>query len=427
MNKVTVEKLEGNLAKITIEASAEAFEEAVNHAYLKNRGKIQLPGFRKGKAPRKLIEKAYGEGVFYEDAADELVSASYAEAMEDEACRDLDIVARPEIDIVSLGKDQPFVYTATVALKPAVELGQYKGFEIELEPVRVTEAEVDAEVDRVREQNARTITVEDRPVQEGDIAVIDYDGYVDGVAFEGGKGENHELAIGSHSFIDTFEDQLIGANAGDELDVHVTFPEEYHAENLAGKPALFKVKIHEIRTKELPEADDEFAEEVSDFDTLEAYRADLHAKLLERKQKDADRKKRDEILKRAVENAKMDIPAAMIEEQARSLANDYANRLQQQGLSMEMYMKYTGKTMDQVVDQFRDEAKTRIRNTLTLEAIAKAEGITVTDEDLDEEIKNMAESYQMEAEKLKELIGERDLDGIRDELLVRKALDRIAE
>ena len=264
-------------------------------------------------------------------------------------------------------------------------------------------------------------------MQEGDIAVIDYDGYVDGVAFEGGKGENHELAIGSHSFIDTFEDQLIGANAGDELDVHVTFPEEYHAENLAGKPALFKVKIHEIRTKELPEADDEFAEEVSDFDTLEAYRADLHAKLLERKQKDADRKKRDEILKRAVENAKMDIPAAMIEEQARSLANDYANRLQQQGLSMEMYMKYTGKTMDQVVDQFRDEAKTRIRNTLTLEAIAKAEGITVTDEDLDEEIKNMAESYQMEAEKLKELIGERDLDGIRDELLVRKALDRIAE
>ena len=280
---VKVEKLEGSLAKLTIECSAEEFEGALNRAYLKNKNQIQIPGFRKGKAPRAMIEKMYGAGVFYEDAANDLIPDAYEKALKDEACKELDIVAQPDIDVTQIEKGQPFIFTAEVTLKPDVELGQYKGFDVEKKTAEATDEELETELNRVREQNSRTVDVEDRPVQDGDIAVIDYEGFCDGAAFEGGKAENHELTIGSHSFIDTFEDQIIGKNIGDEFDVNVTFPAEYHAENLAGKPAVFKVKLNGIKFKELPELDDEFASEVSDFETLDEYKEDLKKNIISRK------------------------------------------------------------------------------------------------------------------------------------------------
>ena len=424
---VKVEKLEGALAKLTIEVSAEEFEGALNRAYLKNKNQIQLPGFRKGKAPRAMVEKMYGAGVFYEDAANDLIPTAYEAALEDEACKDLDIVAQPEIDVTQIEKGKPFIFTAEVTLKPEVELGQYKGFDVEKKTAEVTDEEVDKEIDRVREQNSRTIDVDDRPVQDGDIAVIDYEGFCDGEAFEGGKAENHELTIGSHSFIDTFEDQIIGKNIGDEFDVNVTFPEEYHAENLKGKPAVFKVKVNGIKVKELPELDDEFASEVSDFETLDEYKADVRKGIADRKQGELDNARRDEILKKVVENAKFEVPDKMIEFQARQMVNDYAQRLEMQGLSMDMYMKYTGQTMSGMVDQMKDQAKMRIENSLVLEAIAKAEGVEVTDEDVNEQINKMAESYQIEPEKMQEYVTDAEKDNIRKDLAIQKALDLIAE
>ena len=424
---VIVEKLEGSLAKLTIECSAEEFESALNKAYLKNKNQIQIPGFRKGKAPRTMIEKMYGAGVFYEDAANELIPDAYEKALQDEACKDLDIVAQPDIDVTQIGKGEPFIFTAEVTLKPEVELGQYKGFDVEKKLAEVTDEELDTELNRVREQNSRTIDVDDRPVQDGDIAVIDYEGFCDGEAFEGGKGENHELTIGSHSFIDTFEDQIIGHSIGDEFDVNVTFPEEYHSEDLKGKPAVFKVKVNGIRFKELPELDDEFAGEVSDFETLDEYKADLRKTLADRKQATLDNERRDEILKKAVENAKFEIPEKMIEFQARQMVNDYAQRLEMQGLSMDMYMKYTGQTLNSMTEQMKDQAKMRIENSLVLEAIAKAEGIEVTDEDLQKEISRMAETYQIEPEKMGEYVTDAEKDNIRKELSIQKALDLIAE
>lgn len=425
---VIVEKLEGSLAKLTIECSAEEFEAAMNKAYLKNKNQIQIPGFRKGKAPRTMIEKMYGAGVFYEDAANELIPDAYEKALEDEACKDLVVVAQPEINVEKIGKGEPFVFTAEVTLKPDVELGQYKGFDdIEKKTAEVTDEEVETELNRVREQNSRTLDVDDRPVQDGDIAVIDYEGFCDGVAFEGGKGENHELTIGSHSFIDTFEDQIIGHNIGDEFDVNVTFPEEYHSEELKGKPAVFKVKVNGIRFKELPELDDEFAGEVSDFETLDEYKEDLKKTILNRKQSELDREYKNEVLKKAVENAKFEIPEKMIESQARQMVNDYAQRLEMQGLSMDMYMKYTGQTINALTEQMKDQAKTRIENSLVLEAIAKAEGIEVTDEDVQKEIERMAEAYQIEPEKMNEYLSDAEKDNIRDELSSQKALDLIAE
>ncbi|MBQ6550948.1 MAG: trigger factor [Lachnospiraceae bacterium] len=424
---VIVEKLEGALAKLTIEVSAEEFEGALNRAYLKNKNQIQLPGFRKGKAPRAMVEKMYGAGVFYEDAANDLIPTAYEAALEDEACKDLDIVAQPEIDVTQIEKGKPFIFTAEVTLKPEVELGEYKGIDVERKTAEVTDEEVDQEIDRVREQNSRTIDVDDRPVQDGDIAVIDYEGFCDGEAFEGGKAENHELTIGSHSFIDTFEDQIIGKNIGDEFDVNVTVPEEYHAENLKGKPAVFKVKVNGIKVKELPELDDEFASEVSDFETLDEYKADVRKGIADRKQGELDNARRDEILKKAVENAKFEVPDKMIEFQARQMVNDYAQRLEMQGLSMDMYMKYTGQTMSGMVDQMKDQAKMRIENSLVLEAIAKAEGIEVTDEDLNEQINKMAESYQIEPEKMQEYVTDAEKDNIRKDLAIQKALDLIAE
>ncbi|MBP5223967.1 MAG: trigger factor [Lachnospiraceae bacterium] len=425
---IKVEKTDGNMAKITIESTVEEFEAALQKAFQKNKNRINVQGFRKGKAPRAMIEKIYGPGIFYEDAANEIIPELYDKAMEDEACKALDIVSRPEIDVVQVEKGKPFVFTAEVALRPEVELGQYKGFEdIEKKTAEVTDEEVDQEVNRVREQNARTVTVEDRPVQDGDIAVIDYEGFESGVAFDGGKGENHELTIGSHSFIPGFEEQLIGRNAGEEFDIDVTFPEEYHAKELAGKPAVFKVKINAVKFRELPELNDEFAEEVSDFDTLAEYMEDTKKKLVERKQSGLDAEYRQAVLRKAVENAKMLIPQAMIDEQARTLVNDYAQRLQQQGLSLDMYFKYTGQTLEDLQAQFTYEAKTRIENSLVLDAIAKAENVEVTEEDFEKEYQNIADTYRMELDKVKEIVGEEGKENMRKDLAAQKAFELIAQ
>ena len=420
-----VERLEGNMAKLTIEVSAEAFEKAVNDAYLKNRGKIQIQGFRKGKAPRKMIEHIYGEGVFYEDAANELIPKAYEEELESEEGKALEVVSQPEIDVEQIGHGQPFIFTAMVALKPEVTLGQYRDFDIEKKTAEVTEEDLQEELDRVRDQNSRTISVEDRPLQDGDTANIDYEGFSDGTAFEGGKGENHDLVIGSHSFIDTFEEQLIGMNIGEEKEINVTFPEEYHAPELAGKPAVFKVKLNGIKAKEMPELNDEFAEEVSDFETLEEYKEDLKKKIAERKQTELDSERRDEIVKRAVENAEMVIPDAMIDFQARQMLNDYGQRLQAQGLSLDMYLQYTGQTMDQAKEQMKDQARSRIENSLVLEAIAEKEGVEVSEEDIEQELQKMADMYQMEKEKIRELMGDNEKESMKKDLAIQKALDII--
>ena len=421
-----VEKQEGSMALLTIDVPAEEFDKATERAYQKQKGRINIQGFRRGHAPRALIEKMFGEGVFFEDAANELIEKTYFEALESEEGKALEIVSRPEIDVTEMGKGKDFVYTARVALKPEAVLGTYKNLGIEKETAIVSDADVDKEVDRERELNSRLVTVEDRPIQDGDTAVIDFEGFIDGVPFEGGKGEDHELTIGSHSFIDTFEEQLIGHNAGDDVDVNVTFPEDYKAEELAGKPALFKVAVKAVKVKELPEADDEFASEVSEFETMAEYRESIRKNLAEKKEKDLNDKYRNECLKKAVENAKLEIPEAMIDYQAEQLVNDYAQRLQAQGLSMEMFLKYTGQTIEQVKDSYKAQAKTRIQNSLVLEAIAKAEKVEVSEEELDNEIAEMAKSYQMETEKLKELLSEEEKDNLKKNVEARKALDVVA-
>ena len=425
--KLTVEKLEGNMAKLTIEAAAEDFSKALNSAYQKNKNQIAIQGFRKGKAPRAMIERVYGKGVFYEDAANILIPEAYADALETEEGKALEIASRPEIDLVQIEEGKPFIFTAEVALKPEVKLGAYKDLGIEKKTEEVTEEEVAAELDRVREQNSRRVAVEDRPVQDQDIATIDFEGFIDDVPFEGGKGEDYDLVIGSHSFIDTFEDQLIGKNIGDEVDVNVTFPEEYQAPELAGKPALFKVKIKNIQYKELPELDDEFAEEVSDFDTLEEYKEDTKKKLADRKAESAKAEYENEVIGKIVENAEMIIPDAMIDYEAEQMVNEYAQRLQMQGLSLDMYMQYTGQTMDQMKEQMKDQAQKRIESRLVLEAIADAEAIEVTDEDVKKEIEDMANTYQMEAEKLEEILVGQERENLINDLKVRKAIDLVTE
>ena len=421
-----VEKQEGSMALLTIDVPAEEFDKATERAYQKEKGRINIQGFRKGHAPRALIEKMYGEGVFYETAANELIEKTYFEAIESEEGKALEIVSRPEIDITEIGKGKDFVYTARVALKPEAVLGQYKNLGVEKETAIVSEADVDKEIDRVREQNSRLVTVEDRPIQDGDTAVIDFEGFIDGTPFEGGKGEDHELTIGSHSFIDNFEEQLIGHNAGDEVEVNVTFPADYHAEELKGKPALFKVAVKSIKVKELPEADDEFASEVSEFETMAEYRASVQKNLAEKKEKDIQEKYRNECLKKAVENATLEIPEAMIDYQAEQLVNQYAQRLQAQGLSMDMFLKYTGQTIDQVKDSYKAQAKTRIQNSLVLEAVAKAEKVEVSEEELDNQIAEMAKSYQMETEKLKELLSDEEKENLKKDVEAKKALDVVA-
>ncbi len=419
-----VEKLEKNMAKLTIEATAEEFEKAVQKAYQKNKSRINLPGFRKGKAPRVMIEKMYGKGVFYEDAANELIPEAYGKALEE--C-DLDIVSRPEIDVTQIEAGKPFIFTATVALKPEVTLGDYKGVEVTARPIEVTDDEVQAEIDKEREKNSRVTDVDDRGVEKGDLIKLDFDGSVDGEPFEGGKAENYDLTVGSGSFIPGFEDQLIGAKIGQELDVNVTFPEDYHAENLRGKAAVFKCKVNEIKVKELPEADDEFAQEVSDFDTLEEYKADIRKNLTERKEREAKNAKETEVVAKIVENAEMDIPEPMVNGQVTNMLQDFARRMQSQGLTMEQYFQFTGMDEAKVREQMRPEALKRIQNSLVLEAVAKAENIEISDERVDEEIAKMAEAYKMEVDKLKELMGDYEKEQMKKDLALQAAVDLVTE
>ena len=417
---VQVEKLEKNMAKLTVEVSAEDFKAAIKKAYNKTKNRFAIPGFRKGKASQAVIEKMYGEAVFYEDAADEAINSTYAEAMKESG---LDIVSRPEITVEQIGKDQAFIYSALVAVKPEVTLGEYKGVEVEKADAAVTAEDVEAELKRVQEQNARLLTVEDRPVADGDQTVIDFEGFVDGKGFEGGKAEDYPLTIGSHSFIDTFEEQLIGKNIGEECEVNVTFPTEYHAAELAGKPAMFKVTVKEIKVKELPALDDEFASEVSEFDTLNEYKQDIEKKLQERKEKAAASQNEDRVVAKVVENASMEIPEKMIDAQVDNMLRETAQRMQSQGLSMDLYMKYTGMTADQMKDQMRPEAVKRIQTRLVLEAVVKAENIETSEEKLDEEIAKMAEAYKMEADKLKSYMTDSDKDQMKQDLAVQAAVD----
>jgi len=417
-----VEMLEKNMAKLTIEATAEEFENAMEKAYRKNRNRINIQGFRRGKAPRALIEKMYGPDIFYEDAANEIIPEAYEKAAIESK---LEIVSRPTIDIVQIEKGKSFIFTAEVAVKPEVTLGQYKGLEVEKKEIEVTEEEVMAKLEQEREKNSRLITVEDRSVQEGDIAVIDFEGFIDGKAFEGGKGENFSLTIGSHSFIDNFEEQLIGKNAGENVDVNVTFPENYHVKELAGKPALFKVTIKEIKVKELPELNDDFAQDVSEFDTLDEYKENIRATIKENKEKQAKTAKENELVEKVVEGASMDIPEPMIEMQVERMAEDFAQRLRYQGLSIDNYFQYTGMTRDQFINSLRPQALKQIQTRLVLEAVAKAENIQVSDEELEKELGEMAKMYRMEVDKLKEVISDNEKEQIKMDIAVNKAVDLI--
>ena len=417
---VQVEKLEKNMAKLTIEDSAEQLKDAMQKAFNKNKNGFNIPGFRRGKAPMSMIEKMYGEGVFYEDAADEAINATCMDAMNESG---LDIVSRPEVTVEQIGKDQPFIYSALVAVKPEVTLGEYKGIEVQKADAEVTDADVEAELKRVQDQNARLVTVEDRPVADGDQTVIDFEGYVDGKTFDGGTAEDFQLTIGSHAFIDTFEEQLIGKNIGEECEVNVTFPTEYHAKELAGKPATFKVTVKEIKVKELPELDDEFASEVSEFETLDEYKTDIRAKLSERKQKAAASENENRVVDKVVENASMEIPDRMLDGQIDNMVQEMARNMESQGLSMDLYLKYTGMTMDQIREQMRPQAEKRIKTRLTLEAVVKAENIQTSDERLDEEIQKLADNYKMEADKLKEYMTDRDKDQMKEDIAVQEAVD----
>ncbi len=419
-----VEKLEKNMAKLTIEVSAEELEQGLQKAYLKNKNRINVPGFRKGKVPRQMIEKMYGPEIFYEDAANALIPDAYAKAMDE--C-ELELVSRPVIDIVKIEKGQPFVFTAEVAVKPEVTLGAYKGIEVEKIDTAATEEEITAEVDKERDNNSRTITVEDRAVENGDMTVIDFEGFVDGTAFEGGKGTDYPLTIGSGAFIPGFEEQLVGAEIGREVDVNVTFPEEYHAKELAGKPAVFKCTVKEIKVKELPDADDEFVKDVSEFDTMEEYRADLKKKIEDRKAADAKAKKEDAVIEKIIEGAQMEIPEAMIDTQAESLVDDFAQRLMIQGMSLEQYAQYTGATVESMKNQMKPQAKKRIESRLVLEAVAAAENLAVSEEDIEAEMNRMAESCKMELDKLKELISEEEKKNMRQDLSIQKAIELVTE
>ncbi len=421
---VKVENLEHNMAKLTIEVSAEELEKALNTAYNKQKRQISVPGFRKGKVPRAMIEKMYGAEIFYEDAANELMQQTYPSAIDESG---VDIVSRPTVDVVQIEKGKPFIYTAEVATRPEVTLGKYMGVTVTKIDTSVTEDEVEAELENQRNTNARTVTVTDRPVKEGDTAVIDFEGFVDGVAFDGGKAENHSLEIGSHSFIDTFEDQLVGKNAGDEVEVNVTFPEQYQAADLAGKPAVFKVKINEIKAKELPELNDEFAQDVAGVDTLAEYKEELKKNLTEKKENEAKKTKEDEAIQKIIDKSKMDLPKAMIDTQCETMVNEFAQRIAQSGLSMDQYLQFSGMTVDQLKEQVRPEAETRIKSSLVLEQIAKEENIEVSDEDINAEIEKMAKAYGMEADKLKEYMGDSEKESMKRDLAITKAVDLIME
>lgn len=421
---VQVENLENNMAKLTIEISAEELDKAIEFVYRRQKSQISIPGFRKGKVPRAMIEKMYGPEVFYEDAANKLIRDTYSSAMDESG---EDIVSRPTIDIVQIEKGMPFIYTAEVAIRPEVTLGSYKGISVTKVDTSVTEEDVDKALENERKNNARTISITDRPIQEGDTAVIDFEGFVDGVPFDGGKGENHPLVIGSHSFIDTFEDQLVGHAAGDDVDVNVTFPEQYQAEELAGKPALFKVTIHEVQAEELPELDDEFAQDVSEYDTLDEYREYLKEQLAEEKKEEARKTQENEAIQAVVDQSEMDIPEAMIETQCDTMIEEFAGRIMQSGLTMEQYMQMSGMTTDKLRDQVRPEAVSRIQNSLVLEQIVEEEDIEVSYEDIEEEIDRLAADRFMDAERFREYIDDEARESIRRDLEIAKAIDLIMD
>jgi len=419
----TVENLEEkNMVKLVIESSAEEFEAGLNTAYNKNKSKISLPGFRKGKAPRKMIEKMYGSEVFYEDAANAIIPEAYAKAADE--CG-LDLVSQPKISVTQLEAGKPFIFEAVVATKPEVELGQYKGLEVAKVDVEATDADITEELERVQNQNSRTVSVTDRAVKDGDNTVIDFEGFVDGVAFEGGKGTDYPLTIGSHSFIDTFEEQIIGMNIGDEKEINVTFPEDYHSADLKGKPAMFKVAVKEIKEKQLPELNDEFASEVSDFDTMDEYKEDLKKKIADRKNNEAKAAKEDEAIAKIIETSKMDIPEAMVDTQVTRMAEDFAQRLQSQGLSVEQYFQYTGMTAEKIMDEMKPEAVKRIQSRLVLEAVVKAENIEVSEDEFEAELNKMAETYKMDVAQIKEFMGEYEKKQMKEDLAIQKAIEVI--
>ena len=419
-----VEKMEKNMAKLTIEVSAEELDKAMQNAYLKARGKISIPGFRKGKAPRKMIEQMYGKGIFLEDAANALIPEHYSKALEE--C-DLEIVSQPEIDVTQAELGKAFIFTAEVAVKPEVTLGEYKGVEVPKSETEVTDEDIDAEIKKEQEKNSRTVTVEDRGAENGDITTIDFEGFVDGVAFEGGKGTDYPLTLGSGSFIPGFEDQLVGAKAGDHVEVNVTFPEEYQAAELAGKAAVFQCDVKKVETKELPELDDDFAQDVSEFDTLAEYREDVKKNLTEKKEKEARAAKENAAVDKAIENAEMEIPDAMLNTQVRQMMNDFASRMQSQGLTMEQYFQFTGMTAEKMQEEMKPQALKRIQTRLVLEKIAETENIEVSEDEVNEEIGKMAEMYKMEADKLKELLGDRELEQMKKDMAVQKAVTLVAD
>lgn len=419
-----VEKLENSMVKLTIEVDEARFEEGIQKAYLKNRGKISVPGFRKGRVPRKIIEKTYGAGVFFEDAANEIIPVAYDEAVKE---TELEVMSRPDIDVTQIEPGKPFIFTAEVAVKPEVTLGDYKGLEVEVTPAQVTEEDVQAELDKVLEQNSRLVDVVDRPVEMDDQVVIDFEGFVDDEPFEGGKGEDYDLTIGSGSFIDTFEEQLVGKNIGDDVDVNVTFPEEYHAEALKGKPALFKVAIKGIKAKEMPVLDDEFAQDVSEFDTLADYKEDLEKTVLDRKESAYKQEKQQKVMEAAIANATMDLPAPMVDLEAENMTYEFAQRLQSQGMQLEDYFKYTGQNINSLKDQMKVQAEERIKSRLVLEAVAAAEGLEVSDEDYEAELAKMADLYNMELDKLKETVGEDEKESITQDMVNQKAVDLMVE
>ncbi len=421
---VQVEKQEKNMAKLTIEVSAERVEKAIQSAYQKERKHINIPGFRKGKAPRQLIEKMYGKEVFYNEALDSLLPVVYAEALEE--CEE-EVVSRPQISIEQMESGKPLIFTASVALKPEATLGEYKGVQVEKPVIEVLDAEIEAEITKEREANARTITVDDRAVMDGDMITLDYAGSVDGVPFEGGTAENQELTIGSKRFIPGFEEQLIGAAIGEEREIQVTFPEEYHAKDLAGKAAVFKCKIHGIKVKELPEVDDEFAQEVSEFDTLDAYKEDIKEKLFKNKEAEAKRIKEDAVIQKIIEGASMEIPDAMVEFQTEQMLEEFGQRIQMQGMSIEQYFQITGMTEENYKEQVRPRAKQNIESRLVLEAVAKAENLEATDEDLEAEMVRMADMYKMELDKVKEMIGDYQKDEIKKDIVLQKAIDLVTQ
>ena len=421
---VQVEKLEKNMAKLTIEVAPEELEKAIEGAYQKNKSKISVPGFRKGKVPRQMIERMYGKEVFYEDAVNALIPEAYEKAVDE--CEE-EIVSSPKIEVTQVEAGKPFIFTAEVALKPEVKLGKYKGVKVEKADTEVTDEEVDKEIDKERESNARNIDVTDRAVKDGDIVTLDFEGFVDGTAFEGGKGENYPLTIGSGTFIPGFEEQLIGAEIGKETEVNVTFPEDYQAEDLKGKAAVFKCTVKEIKEKELPALDDEFASEVSEFETLAEYKADVRGRLEERKAKAAREAKEAAVIEEIIKDSDMEIPEAMIETQQRQMIDEFAQRIQMQGLTLEQYFQFTGASYDQMIEQVKPQAEKRIQSRLVLEAVAAAEKIEATEEDYEEELKSMADAYQMEVDKIKELLPEKSVQQIKEDIAVKKAAEFVVD